>query len=719
MRRSLFTFVVALLAACGGPSGAIGPQGAPGGSAAVAIEPVGANCALGGAKLTSASGVAYVCNQPAGDAGAVGEPGAPGATGPSGLSVSMEPEPPGAICPSGGVKFSSALGAAYSCSGISGARGSVGATGQTGAIGAGGATGATGADGTVPTAVAEDAGVHCPAGGVRVVSPNGDSFICTGTAGALGARGAAGPQGSGGVTGAMGLSVSSALEDAGVNCPPGGVRFISASGVVFSCNGAPGAAGPLGPSGTAGLAGTRGRDGTSAVSAPEDAGVNCPAGGVKVTSASGVAYICNGFDGTPGARGSTGDAGAAGVPVASALELAGTNCPAGGVKFTAASGVSYVCAGDAGPRGAPGPVGATGLAGGAGLNGINGTSISSVAGAQCANGGARYSDALNDAGDVCSGAPGARGPQGAPGSMGPNREQIGTLRNYAASVTQQTIHPAAASQLCSMVFDGTNLWISYLTGTKLMKVRPGDGATLALYPQSVTGTPMGLTFDGHNLWVANYRSGVTAVRATDGTQIRTVTVRAIGLMDGIAFDGNSVWVADNGGNTVSKVSVVDGGLISSVTTGDAPVGVMFDGTSIWVTNNYAGSVSKIRPSDSTLLGTYPAGVSPLGIAFDGQNIWVGNGTTNQGTITKLSPVDGGILATYNVGQNPNGPVFDGTNIWTSSPILNTVTKLRASDGALLGTYPAIGNLNGGGPECMAFDGQSVWVAFADGSLSKY
>jgi hypothetical protein len=57
-------------------------------------------------------------------------------------------------------------------------------------------------------------------------------------------------------------------------------------------------AGPPGPKGDTGSTGT---DGVSVTSTSEPDGANCAYGGVKFTSASGVSYACNGAPGAPGA----------------------------------------------------------------------------------------------------------------------------------------------------------------------------------------------------------------------------------------------------------------------------------------------------------------------------------------------------------------------------------------------------------------------------------
>jgi len=65
---------------------------------------------------------------------------------------------------------------------------------------------------------------------------------------------------------------------------------------------------------------------------------------------------------------------------------------------------------------------------------------------------------------------------------------------------------------------------------------------------------------------------------------------------------------------------------------------------------------------------------------------------------------------FNVGKthksNPYGLAFDGQNIWSANSE-GTVTKLRASDGKDLGTF-SFGQ--GTYPFWLAFDGESMWVA---------
>ena len=125
------------------------------------------------------------------------------------------------------------------------------------------------------------------------------------------------------------------VEPAGTNCPNGGVKIIVVKGkddrddrakdgdhpdpkdlIFYVCNGVNGLPGPPGPPGPPGLA-----PGVTPVITVEPAGLNCPAGGVKIVvpgqgpdDANGrptdlVFYICNGLTGPVGPIGPGGPAG--------------------------------------------------------------------------------------------------------------------------------------------------------------------------------------------------------------------------------------------------------------------------------------------------------------------------------------------------------------------------------------------------------------------------
>lgn len=200
-----------------------------------------------------------------------------------------------------------------------------------------------------------DSGPQGPAG------PQGDAGV-QGPVGPPGPAGDAGPQGPMGAMGAPGQVVVLAAADGGALIVDGGVVIVAGppgpvgptgqvvvvstvdGGTIVIDGGVAIVAGPVGPQGVQGIAGQ------SVVGSSEPAGTNCASGGVRLVSASGTAYVCNGAQGSPGQS------------VGFAVENPGTTCPAGGVRLIGASGTSIVCNGTPGTQGQQGIQGQPGQA---------------------------------------------------------------------------------------------------------------------------------------------------------------------------------------------------------------------------------------------------------------------------------------------------------------------------------------------------------------------
>lgn len=200
-----------------------------------------------------------------------------------------------------------------------------------------------------------DTGAQGPAGPSGVIGSTGQQGI----PGPQGPPGDAGPQGLQGAMGLAGQVVVVVAADGGSVVVDGGVA------IVVGPPGPAGAPGPMGQTlfvfadagsvvidagvvvvaGPAGPAGPQGTPGQSVVGSSEPSGANCATGGVRLVSASGTAYVCNGAQGTPGQS------------VGFVAENPGTTCPSGGVRLLGANGSSTVCNGVQGIQGSQGPPG--------------------------------------------------------------------------------------------------------------------------------------------------------------------------------------------------------------------------------------------------------------------------------------------------------------------------------------------------------------------------
>jgi DNA-binding beta-propeller fold protein YncE len=98
---------------------------------------------------------------------------------------------------------------------------------------------------------------------------------------------------------------------------------------------------------------------------------------------------------------------------------------------------------------------------------------------------------------------------------------------------------------------------------------------------------------------------------------------------GIAFDGANMWVANRPDGTVIKLRASDGKLLGTFPAADGPYGVAFDGTYIWVTGDLYTRV--LRASDG--VEVWARELQTTGVAFDGAYVWIAE--TNRDFVHKF------------------------------------------------------------------------------------
>jgi YVTN family beta-propeller protein len=299
---------------------------------------------------------------------------------------------------------------------------------------------------------------------------------------------------------------------------------------------------------------------------------------------------------------------------------------------------------------------------------------------------------LNVTGTVTCGS-GCSGAQG-PGGPGLRETRAALLQWYNKTYT-------VGSGPVGVAFDGSNIWVANQGSNTVTKLVASTGTVVGTY--SVGSNPFGVAFDGTNIWVTNEGSNtVTALLASTGATVGTYTVGK--FPRGVAFDGTNIWVTNISDNTVTKLLASTGATVGTYTVGGAPDALAFDGINIWVANQGSNTVTKLVASTGATVGAYSAGAAfaPYALAFDGTNIWVAGAGGN--SVTELSASNGALVGTYTVGSFPESLAFDGTNIWVANSGSSTVTKLLASTGAVLGTYTLTSSPGG-----VAFDGTNIWV----------
>jgi hypothetical protein len=247
---------------------------------------------------------------------------------------------------------------------------------------------------------------------------------------------------------------------------------------------------------------------------------------------------------------------------------------------------------------------------------------------------------------------------------------------------------AVGTRPIGVAFDGENVWVVNRGSSNVTKLRAKDGACVGICTFPVGIAPVGIAFDGENMWIVN-QSDLTKLRASDGTNLGTFTFGGESAQ-GIAFDGANIWVNNKGtqGLQLTKLRANDGAILGTfLITSDAidfiEGEILFDGAYIWAANRFtrsSGEVSKVRASDGAVVARFSF-LDPFGLAFDGANIWV----TTFDAVTKLRASDGANLGQFSV--NARGIAFDGSQMWVTGN--GKVTKLGGG-GESLGVFSVEG-----------------------------
>ncbi len=144
-----------------------------------------------------------------------------------------------------------------------------------------------------------------------------------------------------------------------------------------------------------------------------------------------------------------------------------------------------------------------------------------------------------------------------------------------------------------------------------------------------------------------------------------------------------------------------------------------DGADIWVTHPADGRVSRVRASDNRVLEAWTGASAAEGV-LHAQGLVFVTGSTNPGSLYVFDPGEapGTVIAiplTSPLGANPNAIAFDGNFIWTAN-LDGTVSRVVPAS-----TFPwSSATIAGyGTPYGILYDGAHVWITdTAGGRLLK-
>jgi hypothetical protein len=184
-----------------------------------------------------------------------------------------------------------------------------------------------------------------------------------------------------------------------------------------------------------------------------------------------------------------------------------------------------------------------------------------------------------------------------------------------------------------MLFDGESVWFG-LHNTLTCLDAKGHALSLPSINYNFHGMIAGITFDGTHIWIVSEMGGMmgqlSSLRISDGLMGSPLNLNFTPI--GVLFDGFNLWVANKDNNEVVKYQR-DFTEIGRFPIACLPLRMMFDGQNLWVTDG--NTVCKLLVYDGSPLGTFrlnTSGFGPCALVFDGINTWVG---TADGLLFKL------------------------------------------------------------------------------------
>jgi len=271
-------------------------------------------------------------------------------------------------------------------------------------------------------------------------------------------------------------------------------------------------------------------------------------------------------------------------------------------------------------------------------------------------------------------------------------------RNYNL-ITGWTITAGAIPM--GVTYDGTNVWTANYARNSVSKISPTSVET------EYSGTcaqPLAIIYDGTNLWTANHSSCSVSRITTSGT-ITNVVLGANRCANGLTHAPipgcNIIWVATQSAPGFSSIgrylhiSATTAACVGGTTAGySCPADIVYDDgyeSRALTVAHYSDVCQPIQDILSYYLpgGTFYAsrtlGVDafPRKVAWDGvESAWIGSTCG----VTKMDVFDSCAISNYYTLPASTGVAADGTHVWTSDG--TDIIKLNCN-GTICNTFTNI------------------------------
>jgi len=254
---------------------------------------------------------------------------------------------------------------------------------------------------------------------------------------------------------------------------------------------------------------------------------------------------------------------------------------------------------------------------------------------------------------------------------------LGTINSVPVAGGASTLVCTGAGSPHGIAVDGSNVYWTDFTGSRVMKVNAGTSTVSVVAALAAGSMPWGIAVDaGYVYWTESAAGNVRRASASATNQTPQPIAMAQGTPMGIATDGTYAYWTNNTGNSVMKAPVGGGAIPTPLGVGVGPVGIAVNATSVYWTNSTGGTVKS-----TPITGAGPAVVlasgenTPYFLAIDANAVYWTDHVAG-GSVVK-APLGGGMKTTLATGQNyPFSIAVDTTSVYfTDDDTSATVWKM--------------------------------------------
>jgi DNA-binding SARP family transcriptional activator/DNA-binding beta-propeller fold protein YncE len=199
---------------------------------------------------------------------------------------------------------------------------------------------------------------------------------------------------------------------------------------------------------------------------------------------------------------------------------------------------------------------------------------------------------------------------------------------------------------------------------------------------TIGGVPFAdhLAVDGENVWISSFdRSSVARIDARTGEVVASLGVPSRHA-EGLAVGGGYLWITNpatvrgQGVETVSRVDLSSGKVVSRIPVGKTPIFNTFGDGALWVANYDDATVSVVRPgsrgAETIALGS---GCGPLGIDTGFGSVWVVCYWDRR--LVRIDARTRRIVARVPIGSGPLGVAAGAGGVWVTNRDSRTVSRV--------------------------------------------